>query len=349
MKETVSKNQERLNFLDIYKGIAVILVIITHYQWKDAERLTYLFPYWIKMAVPLFLVITGYVSAYIAEEKGTSLSDSYKPADIIVKLLRYLLPFIPVYVVILLVRIFIKDESFTFLDILTDFLKGGDGRGSYYVPIMIQITLLIPLIRSFVKRNPYLGLISCFIINILYEIFKTLIQMDSDIYRVISIRYVFIVAFGCFLFYKKEFKIYEKIILIILGLAGAVYIYLFDYAGFTPVFVNQWTDTSCFAVLYALPIFALLFSFRKIHSKVFQLIGNSSYGIYLMQMVFYYGPHKILYQHIKGIYFLLPLFIIICCLLGIVYYNIANWFFQKTVIKHKNHLLSRKKTETDIK
>jgi len=341
MKNTVSKNQERLNFLDIYKGIAILFVIITHYQWKDAERLTYLFPYWIKMAVPLFLVITGYVSAYSSEKKGISLSKSYKPIDMIVKLLRYLIPFIPVYIIILLVRIFLKDEHFSFTDILLDFICGGDGRGSYYVPIMIQITLLIPLIRFLVKRNQYLGLIICFIVNIIYEIFKTIIHMDPDIYRIISLRYLFIVAFGCFLFYKKQFKKIEIILFIFLGLCGGVYIYLFDYIKLNPIFIDQWTDTSCFAVLYAVPIFALLFSFKKLNCKPLQIIGNSSYGIYLIQMIFYFGPHKILYKLIDKVYFRLPIILIICFLFGILYYKVENMIFQKTVIKLKEHYLSR--------
>jgi len=345
MKNTVSKNQERLNFLDIYKGIAILFVIITHYQWKDAERLTYLFPYWIKMAVPLFLVITGYVTAYTTEKKGTSLSDSYKPSVIIVKLLRYLLPFIPIYVIILLVRIILKNDSFSCFDLLKDFLCGGGGRGSYYVPIMIQITILIPLICSLIKWNQYLGLIICFIVNIFYEVFKTIIHMDPDIYRIISLRYLFIIAFGCFLFYKQHLKKMEIVLFIFLGLLGGVYIYLFDYIKLKPIFIDQWTDTSCIAVLYAVPIFALLFSFKKLKFKVLQIIGNSSYGIYLVQMLFYFGPHKVLYHYIDKAYILLPIIVIICSLLGILYNKVNNWFFQKTIIKLKKSYLSHKNSK----
>lgn len=53
----------RLQHLDFYKGICILFIIITHYNWTDQQRLAYGFPFWIDMAVPIFMVITGYVSA----------------------------------------------------------------------------------------------------------------------------------------------------------------------------------------------------------------------------------------------------------------------------------------------
>ena len=65
--------QSRLNYLDFYKGICIIFIIITHYSWNDNERLHYLFPFWIDMAVPVFMVITGYVTSLSFQNRGTEL------------------------------------------------------------------------------------------------------------------------------------------------------------------------------------------------------------------------------------------------------------------------------------
>ena len=47
---------KRNHFIDVLKGICIIFVIITHYNWSDEARMNYLFPFWIDMAVPIFMI-----------------------------------------------------------------------------------------------------------------------------------------------------------------------------------------------------------------------------------------------------------------------------------------------------
>ena len=49
------------SFVDVLKGICIIMVVVTHFSWEEHERLYYLFPFWIDMAVPIFMLISGYV------------------------------------------------------------------------------------------------------------------------------------------------------------------------------------------------------------------------------------------------------------------------------------------------
>ena len=66
--------------LDSTKGLAILMVIITHFEWTTAERQALLFPFWISMAVPLFMLVTGYVTAASYDRKGiTSLRAMYQP------------------------------------------------------------------------------------------------------------------------------------------------------------------------------------------------------------------------------------------------------------------------------
>jgi fucose 4-O-acetylase-like acetyltransferase len=56
-----SKAAYRNSMIDILKGIGMVLVIITHYNWSNSEKLNYLFPFWVSPAVPVFIIISGYV------------------------------------------------------------------------------------------------------------------------------------------------------------------------------------------------------------------------------------------------------------------------------------------------
>ena len=89
----------RLSHLDVFKGICILFIIITHCNWTVQQRLWLLFPFWIDMAVPVFMIITGYVSAMSATRKRYGLKEAYSPKEILCKWLRFVVPFIPVWLV----------------------------------------------------------------------------------------------------------------------------------------------------------------------------------------------------------------------------------------------------------
>ena len=68
----INENKQRLYCIDILKGICSIFVIITHYNWQETERLKFLFPFWIDMAVPVFMIISGYLYAKSYKKKEIS-------------------------------------------------------------------------------------------------------------------------------------------------------------------------------------------------------------------------------------------------------------------------------------
>ncbi|MCR5272872.1 MAG: acyltransferase family protein, partial [Lachnospiraceae bacterium] len=50
--------KKRIEFLDYMKAICVMLVITTHVDWPMKQ--TPIFDYFINMAVPIFMIISGY-------------------------------------------------------------------------------------------------------------------------------------------------------------------------------------------------------------------------------------------------------------------------------------------------
>lgn len=89
---------KRNYFLDVLKGICIIFVIITHYKWQAAERLQYGFPFWVDMAVPIFMIISGYVYACsFRKNEIENIEKAYELKFIVSKLIRYTVPFAVAY------------------------------------------------------------------------------------------------------------------------------------------------------------------------------------------------------------------------------------------------------------
>ena len=60
---------KRNRFIDLLKGICIIFVIITHLQWTNEEYDKFFFNYWRDMAVPILMIVSGYVYSLSFERK----------------------------------------------------------------------------------------------------------------------------------------------------------------------------------------------------------------------------------------------------------------------------------------
>ena len=329
----------RLHHLDCYKGVCILFVIITHY----ARRMDYLFPYWIDMAVPVFMVITGYL--YSIKLNGMTIREMYSPVSIFCKWLRFIIPFTP----IIMIEIYI--ESHTKGNPIGDVIKtilinGGYGPGAYYFPIMIQVVIIVPIIFYLVNKFEFKGLVGVFIINVLYEIAKNIFHMSALVYRLIAFRYVFIIAYGCFLFCTEKRNRNRKEIALscIVGIIGALYITMFEYMGMKPVITNQWSNTSVFAVLLIVPIMDYLLRKEQISNRLLELTGKASYNIFLVQLLYYAMFAYKVYEHVSIGIIRVIVNIVICVVVGIVYYKI-EYPFTKMIV---NAITKRERRESNV-
>lgn len=60
--------KQRIEFLDYLKAVCVIMVIITHYGWED--KTSPFFTMLINMAVPVFMIVSGYNFAMSNRKKS---------------------------------------------------------------------------------------------------------------------------------------------------------------------------------------------------------------------------------------------------------------------------------------
>lgn len=113
------------------------------------------------------------------------------------------------------------------------------------------------------------------------------------------------------------------------GIASIIY---YCYYGINSKIFIYWTRTSMIPCFYILPIATVCILKWKAHCKILEIIGKSSFNIFLTQMVFYneivYGW---LYSNVGSKYMQFAI-IISCCLLGgIIFYLIENAITTKIV------------------
>ena len=150
----MEKNKKRNYAVDILKFICIILVIMTHSGFSDEQRLILGFPFWIDMAIPIFMIISGYLwtKSNIKSNRYT-IKELYNIKFLIKKALRFIIPFF-VALIIEEVVIGVYNNQFDIKSVIKNFIIGGQGPGSYYTPIMLQFILLFPLIYLCMKKVP---------------------------------------------------------------------------------------------------------------------------------------------------------------------------------------------------
>lgn len=130
----------------------------------------------------------------------------------IASLKRQILRIIPSYTLIYFIEmgfLFLNGQlqNLDWKHFIVFYIVGGKGPGGYYVPIMIQLFLIMPFLVSFICKWPVLGLLSVFIANVLFELLVKIVPFHPEVYRLFIGRYLFLLAMGIFLRKIKGKKI----------------------------------------------------------------------------------------------------------------------------------------------
>ncbi|MBE6027358.1 MAG: acyltransferase [Clostridiales bacterium] len=330
----------RNHTLDFLKGFAICMVVFTHFEWRDAERALPLFPYLVDMAVPIFMVISGYTYAMSMERHGiTTLQDALSWDNIKTKLIRYTAPFLIIAAWELIDKnIHVNAEQP--LEYLAWIIRGTDGKGSYYYPLLIQLIFVFPLIKAVFDRWKEKGLIVCFLINGAYEVIRWAYGMNDDCYRLLIFRYIFIIGAGIFAYRRYRIGAVPGILI---TAAGAAYIAAVKYLGFEPAIIKMWPGTSYIAVMYLVPAVIWILQDLNIRFAPVELIGKASYHIFLIQMLYYRGYYKIL-DGILGRKQLLAASMVVCIIIGLIFYKADKELITKTILSGLNKAENNKET-----
>ena len=320
--------KDRNRFLDVLKGIAILLIIFTHYSFTDDKRAAMFFPYWVDMGVPIFMIISGYVTSLSYERKGIkTIDDAYRPVNSVRSLLRFMVPFMIAFIAEIIINILFFGWTEPNIGVIVmSFVAGGNGPGAYYIPVMIQFIFLFPILYRIVRRYGLYGVFMIGGFNVLFEICRMAYQMPEATYCNLIFRYMLIIAYGIWLS-APDYKFHP-----ILGAAalvvGVVFIYAVSYKGYWPMIFNVWSGTSAIACLYIIPIMGLLIKkCGAIHFTPLEMLGKASFDIFLVQKIWYHVWRPVFLTDGIGPYVTqkrLSATYVFCIITGLVFYFVES-------------------------
>ena len=318
--------KKRIYMIDYLKALAIIMVIVTHYDWADKIKPGFL--YFINMAVPIFMIITGYNFAMSGKRRAEGkIANMYRKDAIIPKLIRFTTPFIFIYILEIIFKVAWKGNEYSVLELIGRFFQGGWGPGSYYFPILLQLIFVFPLVFYAVNRWKTWGVVMVAGVNFAYEVILHLCGMPWGVYRCLMFRYLLLLAFGCWMA-LYDVKIKNWLLLIMMVIGGG-FLWVVYYTPYEPVILTYWTRTCMVVALYIFPIVYWLLTKGKEwelpgwFGRGISLIGQASYHIFLVQMVFFHFDFCDYFLPMPG-KTEIAVHVVLCCIIGYAYYVVEG-------------------------
>ena len=246
-----------------------------------------LYPLWVEQAVPIFFLVEAFQIYKKEQIHYPKLSKLWH---------RILKPFLVIQSIFLIYTIgFGVYKGLDLSESLAHMLySGGSGPGSYFIWVYIQMAILCPLMYRVTTSKFAFWIFAG--ISLSMEVICSIIAMSDNVYRLLCIRYVFLIYLG-YLWAKKGIQFSSRTVcLSILSAAAILMLYYAHHhqpvKSFEPwVFDTDWTSFHWFT--YFLPWSFLPFVICKCYqfkpecriNKLLLLCGKRSYEIFLFQML----------------------------------------------------------------
>lgn len=327
------ETKNRIYVVDYLKALAMISVIINHCNLGAQVEKDLLFPYFVGLAVPIFILISGFTfSLSYQKHEDLGMGFWYRKDTILPKLSRFILPYLPIFLLELVYRYVIMGMSADPFLVLRSLFFGGYGPGGYYITIVIQLLFVFPICYLMIKKWDMKGVLLLGIIQLIYQIIIYQVQWDDIYYKRFFLRLLIFLAVGIYLYLHKDDLLAskkKKILLFLSFVGGVVYIYFANYLNIVPDIFSLWRRTAMPTVLYVFPLIAVIvsaFLYKKIPGKFgdfLGVVGKATYHILLIQMFWF---HIVKYTPILLPNILLvPLNLIVGVGGGILYFYLDEW------------------------
>lgn len=340
-------DSKRNKTIDSIKGLLILFVIFGHINIDIKTRRLLLAPFWENSAVPMFMLISGYLYTKSYKKNNIStLKEAYSIRLLLKKMLRFFVPYTLFFIFEVLFYViagspfvtnFIKLKLSTQFpsenyvpkinSLLLMFIRGGEGPGSYYVPLMFEFILIFPLVYFLIKKEKKKGIIICALITTLYDLVYTYLGVHFHA-SINNIFYcLFVISIGI---YAALFEIDYKNKLIYVGMImGIVYILLVKYFDYTPLIYNASSSRGLPACLFWYPIITYLISNNTFYNRFLSYLGKMSFDILLVQKVFFIFLNVAVYYFVDNT-FLQSIIIFSIIIIASIIFN----HFEKAITKH---------------
>ncbi len=304
-----------------------------------------------KFAVSFFFIISGFMLTVTIEREEHPVKEWYRPHQLLPRILRFYLPFIPVLIAGLFIHIFLQNKTYDTNGILKRIFLGGFAPGSYYIVVMVQFLFLFPFLYLIVKRWRGKGICFLLLMTFVWDLFATCWMPISDkSYKFCALRLIPQISLGIYARLtklKKHPPLHWGMLLI-----GLLCYLLFDFSPLRKLTLfYQWTSASLFVAIFLYPIVVYVLSaFQEVSyteskfSRSLITCSNATYHIFLVQMLLY---NMILYawnEQVNNILITMPMNLLVCFAGGLLYYRWLGPVENRVLKGLKARLIPQKKT-----
>lgn len=335
--------------IDIIKGFAIISVILIH-TFSNTILMVIGAPFHIWQAVPVFILLAAFTSTIaLVTYRKRSLADSYDISIMFRRIRRILEPYTVIWVIQALIVLYVVSSGIRIIGlsenhfwyqgfgIVLNYFSGGNGPGNYFIPVILQQILIIPLFYYLALRSPDRMLVTAFILDLLLEFLALIALVPPWLYGILYIRYIFAGALGVWLAFRKDIPFRW---VFIGGFISFVYIFLVQYLNFQFWFIYpDWAFFHAFSYFWTLllVILGLRISLSGSFHKIFRLVeqlGKASWHIFLVQMTFFFICWGTIGSFIESIIFSPIISLAICLPLGYGFYRV-DLILRKTGLEKR--------------
>ncbi len=286
--------------IDIAKGMAIVAVLLLHSLPKATLINSYAI-YHIWQAVPVFMVIMGLNLGLSSSGKQVEFKDLYTRNYFRKKASRILQPFLLIFILSLVLGLLwlavTGENKFTFSQYTLVGVLPLSGRGNYFITLLLQSVLLLPLIGYWLNKKPIFTSIVLILAEVAFLLLSKNIRFfdtEDYLYDAAFPRYFSAIALGYWLSKLIKHKSLPQLILLfLLAIVSMVYLYLQVYQNIRlPYLRAEWQTQNLLAFAYAGLLILLIFWLfpNKSENKLLQLLGvlgKASYHIFLVQVIYF--------------------------------------------------------------
>jgi len=301
--------------VDVLKAAMIFLVIFDHIvSWSIKSDIGVAL--WERISIPVFLVILGFNAGKSFQRRETQkLRDLYSWNYFKSKILRYIVPFLILYAVSTFIGLFMYGfdisamyhgqyyPSHGFINLFIGILPFW-GPGNWFLPLLFQSILILPLLYKAFKKKPILSLFLCFVVEIAMQLTVFFLIGEITSWEEVHILNMFMTctlfylsaiglgmwfSFGHKLEHKRNFFMW---FLFPISLAFIIVHQFFDFRFRVDDVLLLRGDYHFLIFPYSAFLFLLAMGFLPQKSdgrisRVITVIGNSTYHILLTQILGY--------------------------------------------------------------
>lgn len=285
------------------------------------------FSYLKKFPVAIFLVLSSYFLAGSISKSERPLRSWYTAQNLISRIARFYIPFLPLFIIGLIYKIFVLKYDYTIAEVVARFILGGFKPGSYYITILAELVLVFPVVYVIVHRFKFGGVLACALFTFAYDIAFAYLGLSDVAYKFLIFRFAAHIAFGI---YGKETHLkWNSIESLVSFSFGLVYVVLCVLTKtYKPPVFFQWQEASFPTAFFIYPVIAWFITVFKnatytnsALSRIVAVFAGATYHIFLIQLLYYTTFGFALNEYINNFMISMPLNLVITLSVGVLYYK----------------------------